>query len=90
MIYDSVLCVSSLHKDIAIKAIRSLHLFAQSRKIFVITSRKKFTFFKNMLEDRLPVYLLDEDEIIENISLRVIQDYFTRRIGTSQRAGWYF
>jgi len=90
MIYDSVLCVSSRHKDIALKAIRSLHLFTQSRKIFIITSRQNFTFFENMLEARFPVYLLDEDEIIENINLRVLQEYFTRRIGTSLRAGWYF
>jgi len=73
-----------------LKAIRSLHLFTQSRKIFVITSRQNFTFFENMLEARFPIHLLDEDKIMENISLRVIQEYFARRIRTPQRAGWYF
>jgi Family of unknown function (DUF6492) len=90
MIYDSVLCVAMRHKDIALKAIRSLHLFTQSRKIFVITSHHNFTFFEDALDQRLPVYLLDEDNVIENINLGVLQDYFTQRIGTPLRSGWYF
>lgn len=85
-----MLCVSSKHKDIALKAIRSLYLFSQSRKIFVITSLNNFTFFENRLETRLPVYLLDEDQLIENINLRVIQNIFDQRIGSHQRSGWYF
>jgi len=90
MIYDSVLCVATRHKNIALKAIRSLHLFTQSRKIFVITPQHNFAFFENTLDECLPVCLLDEDKIIENISLSVIQKYFTQRIGTPLRAGWYF
>ena len=90
MIYDSVLCVAMRHKDIALKAIRSLHLFTQSRKIFVITSRHNFTFFEDALDKSLPVHLLDEDQVIENTKLSALQDYFTQRIGTPLRSGWYF
>jgi hypothetical protein len=84
------MCVSSQHKDIALKAIRSLQVFAESRKIFVITAPQNFTFFQQKLDDRFPVCLLDEDNVIEDITLRRLQDYFVRSIGTPQRAGWYF
>lgn len=88
--YDIVICVASQHKEIALKTIRSLHVFAASRKIFVITAQQNFAFFQTRLGDQYPVCLLDEDNIIENISLHVLQDYFMRRIGNVQRAGWYF
>jgi len=90
MVYDSILCVASKHKDISLMAIRSLLLFSQSRNIYVITSRENSPFFKKHLETYPSVTLLDEDRIIEGISLQVIQEYFNRRIGTPQRAGWYF
>jgi hypothetical protein len=90
MIYDAVLCVSPLNREVALKAIRSLRLFAQSRTIFVITAQKNFSFFLNNLGAEFPVRLLDEDNLIEDIGLREIQAYFTNRTGSPQRAGWYF
>jgi hypothetical protein len=90
MIYDSVMCVSPRHKEIALKAIKSLYLFTESRKIFIITSRNNFTLFRNELDASLPIYLLDEDKIIENVNLNSLEDYFAKRIGKRRRAGWYF
>jgi hypothetical protein len=90
MIYDSVVCVSPRHQEIALKAIKSLHIFTESRKIFVITSSNYFVTFRNELDASYPIYLLDEDKIIKNINLNLLEDYFAKRIGKRQRAGWYF
>jgi len=91
MTYDAVLCVSSAHTAIAQKAIRSLVLFSQARKIFVITSSKNNSFFQNILDSTPSVFLLDEDKIIgDNIDLHFIQSVFQKRIGSHKRAGWYF
>jgi len=89
MIYDAVLCVSPRHKAISLKAIRSLCLFSQPRRLYVITARQHFAFFETELEKRFPICLLDEDQIIENVSLRVIQETLLQRIGLLRQAGWY-
>jgi Family of unknown function (DUF6492) len=90
MIYDAVICVSSRHKDISLKAIRSLFLFSKSRKFFVITSRQNFPFFEKNLRPHFPVHLLNEDQLMENVCLRRIQEILDRRVGSHRRAGWYF
>jgi hypothetical protein len=90
MIYDAVVCVAPQHKNIALKAIRSLHLFARPRRILIVTAQKNFPFFENALGTRLPIRLIDEDKIMDGLTLHNIQEYFNRRIGWSDRAGWYF
>ncbi len=90
MIYDSVLCVAPQHRDISLRAIQSLHLFAQPRKFYIVTARSNFLFFEKALGTRLPIRLLNEDEILDGLTLHNMQDYFIRRIGWSNRAGWYF
>lgn len=90
MVYDTVLCVSSKHNDIALKAIRSIHLFSRSRKIFVITPHRNFNYFENSLDPCIPVHLLNEDKLIKDVNLRIIQEIFIQRTGFSGRAGWYF
>lgn len=90
MIYDAVLCVSSKHKNIALRAIRSLHVFARPRKIFVITSTKNFAFFKDHFEAWAPILLLDEDKLIDNVDLRFIESELRKRSASHKRAGWYY
>jgi hypothetical protein len=90
MTYDTVLCVSPRHSFLALMAVRSIALFTKTRKIFIITARSHFDFFERNLEASLPVHLLDEDELIENIDLCSLQDILQKRIGLRRRAGWYF
>jgi hypothetical protein len=90
MIFDSVLCVAPQHRDISLRAIQSLNLFAQPRRIYIVTARSNFLFFEKALGTCLPIHLLDEDEILDGLTLRNMQEYFIRRIGWSDRAGWYF
>lgn len=90
MIYDAVLCVASKHKQIALRAIRSLDIFARPRKIFVITSTTNFGFFEDNLEGRVPIYLLDEDQLIDNVDLRFVKSEFRKRGASRKRAGWYY
>lgn len=90
MIYDTVLCVSPRHNTLALKAVRSIALFSETRKIFIITAQNNFCFFEKNLEASLPVHLLNEDQVIENIDLHLIQNILQKRIGLHRRAGWYF
>jgi hypothetical protein len=90
MIFDSVICVAPQHLDISLRAIQSHHLFAHPRRIYIVTARRNFTYFENALGARLPIQLLDEDKIFNGLTLHNIQEYFIRRIGWSDRAGWYF
>lgn len=90
MVYDTVICVSPEHKYIAIKAIKSLHLFTESKKIFVITSHDNFDFFQNKLNNNFPITLIDENTLIDKIELNIIKNILIDRIGSPQRAGWYF
>jgi hypothetical protein len=90
VIYDAVLCVSSKHKQIALRAIRSLHVFTRPRKIFVITSTKNFAFFEDHFEAQAPILLLDEDKLIDNVDLRFIKSELRKRSASHKRAGWYY
>ncbi len=91
MIYDVVLCVSSEHKIIALKAIKSIVIFSKFRKIFIITSLNNHVFFSSHLDSISSIILLDEDKIIGNkIDIKKIQNILKKRIGSYGRAGWYF
>ncbi len=89
-VYDAVLCVGPHHREISLIAIRSLLRFTTARRVLVMTSRDHFPFVQGSLEAHLPVHLLDEDEVIEGITLPAIQKYLTTRSKPPARAGWYF
>ena len=90
MIYDVVLTISSKHKNIALKSIKSLQLFSNPMKLFIITSKNNFKFFNTYLESRSSIILIDEDLVIKNMNLREIKNIFLKRLGSDKRAGWYF
>lgn len=89
-IFDAVTCVGPLRPETSLTAVRSLQLHAGQRKIFVVTSRKLFPFFEDSLEPNGALHLVDEDEVIEGVSLQAIREYLEARAGAGARAGWYF
>jgi len=89
-IFDTVICVGPKHLAISLISIRSIHCFAAPRKIFVVTARDHFPFFRASLNASVPLHLVDEDEVIEGVSLGTIRDALSARNGTGTRAGWYF
>lgn len=67
------------------------HLLANipSENIYVITNKANFNSFEKFSQNsRLRFW--DEDEIVDGLKLTDIQQYLTKRLGTGQRAGWYF
>lgn len=90
MIYDIVMCMHPEHKDIAVKTIKSLHFFLNSRKIFVITSGEAFNGLKEKVENSVPLQFLDENELIEGCDLTEIKKIMLDEMGTEGRANWYF
>ena len=86
-------------------AIRSLCLFSQTRSIFIITAPGNFAFFEEQIENGLTdradnkdsktigavqLYLLDENQLIAEVSLQSIRDILKARVDYDGRAGWYF
>lgn len=84
-------------------ALRSLCLFSQSRNIYVVTARSNFSYFSEYIESAMepgspakgrgspvPVFLLDEDQLIENIDLAAICTILRERSGYDLRAGWFY
>jgi len=88
--FDAVLCVAPKHKNLALRAVRSLEIFSSARNIFIITSSKNFSFFKENILSNEKIKLLDEDLLIENISLSYIKEYLNKRINSDIKSGWYF
>ncbi len=88
--FDAVVCVGPQHKKIAVKAIRSLYLNAEPRLIFVLTAIENFSFLKQNLEPNLPIRMVDENQALRDINFLEIKNFLAQRIGSNQRAGWYF
>lgn len=88
--YDAVVCVSPAHIQISILSIRSLIQFLQPNRIYVITAKENFDHFKPLTVAPSPVTLIDEDRLIDKISLGTLQGYFLKKTGSSARTGWYF
>jgi hypothetical protein len=90
MTYDIVTCIGKNHIDIAVKSIRSLLMFSDARTIFVITSTRIMEqIAKKIGEDSL-IKFIDEDKLIDDIDIKSMKAKFKRRIGSEDRAGWYF
>lgn len=88
--YDAVVCAGPHHLQIASPAIRSLQIFSEPRKIFVITSRGNFDHFGRLSDKGAPLEMVDEDFLIEGVTLDSLREYFVRRRQDPARAGWYF
>ncbi len=89
--FNAVTPVGPKHKKIATKTIQSLCRFSGASRIFVITSRDNFGFFRRR-ENRCerPISLVDENSVIEGLNLGHLQHYLTHKISDSYAAGWYF
>lgn len=89
-VYDVVVCVGPYHQQVAAMAIRSLYLFSDPEKIYVITASGNFEYFLKLKEKIPSLLTVNEDELIEDIDLLTLKEYFSRRGADSARAGWYF
>jgi hypothetical protein len=69
-------------------AVRSLKLFAQCRKIFIITSA---AVWRDLVDfDEEGIIWLPEDKILQGVTLQDMREYFKLRLGKAERAGWYY
>ncbi|NBC64093.1 MAG: hypothetical protein GVY07_00345, partial [Bacteroidetes bacterium] len=71
-------------------AIHSIDHFLQSRKIFLITKSEVFEEIKTRTRPDMPLYFLNEDELIDGLSLAGIQAILKNRMKTEIRGNWYF
>ena len=71
---------------VLVLAYENLRRFVPMKQLYVITSRKDFRHFENMLGKE--VVLLDENEMIPGVTLAALKVIPLARF--SQGPGWYF
>ncbi|WP_158838611.1 DUF6492 family protein [Polaribacter sp. L3A8] len=86
---DVIIPIKSNLVSLAIdKTIPSIIKNISYNNIYIITKRDNFETIKNALGDT--VIYLDENEILDGLTLNNIQEYFKKRNADIYRAGWYF
>lgn len=90
MIYDIVICMHSADRDIAIKTIKSLHYFLNSRRIYVITSSSDFKILRKNVRNNISLHFVDENAVIKNLDLSETKNLLAYDKRSEQRANWYF
>lgn len=74
--------------DIAIEGINSiLQKLSQPKRLYVITDSLNFDQLKKISDK---IIFLDENKILEGLTLDSVKEYFKSRRLTTDRAGWYF
>lgn len=90
MIYDIILCVHPKDADIAVKAIRALHHFLKSRKIFVIAKTETFQKINKRVQPDILLDFLDEEKMREGLSREKVSDILAQKMGYRIDPGWYY
>lgn len=90
MNYDAVMCVGKHHIDIGIKSIRSLLLFTEAGKIFVVSPRPVLDSIKHKIGGHNRIRFIDEDHVIDPTAINDIREKFTKRAGSDSTFGWYY
>lgn len=90
MIYDTVLCAHEDDSVIAPLAIHSIDHFLQSRKIFLITKSEVFEEIKMRTRPNIQLHFLDEDELVEGLSLNRIEAILNNRMEGEVKGNWYY
>ena len=88
-IFDSVSTVAKKDLEIAIRSIKSLTIFTNVRNVYVITAKENFYYLERIAKDIPKVLLIDEDNLIEGVTLGSLKDYFAGQGADVNRAGWY-
>ncbi len=70
------------------KTIPAILSYVPHRKIYVITRNDNFSTLSNAFSQKIE--LLDEDKIIEGLTLKKVQEYLEQKKANPKRAGWYF
>ena len=90
LVYDAVVAVAKADVEIAKKSVVGLSLHSKARRIFVITGSSNFHHFDE-LKQRLPAMILvDEDTVIDGVSIAAVRSFFGDAPERSKRVGWYF
>lgn len=88
--FDTFTPVRDLHRHTALKALRSLRLFTHARKHFVVADRETLRFLQSRLPPDLPAVYLEEHELVTREDAERLRMVFRERIGSDERARWYF
>lgn len=58
------------------------------KQIFIITKKENFGAFDAIVHDKIT--LIDEDRIVDGLTLEKVKTYLTSKHADEKRAGWYF
>lgn len=59
-------------------------------KIYLITSRKNFCVLSNLLQKYPECQLIDEDNLVDGLTMAVVRKFQIEKYGRTIRPGWYF
>lgn len=87
--FDVVICVGVKDIFIVHKTVKYINQYIVPQHIFLIMNKRFFSFYSNSFLRRNHVTLLNEENIVEGITIKTVRqslsDHFPKKI----RAGWY-
>ncbi|MCO6451593.1 MAG: hypothetical protein J5I90_12465 [Caldilineales bacterium] len=87
--FDVVMPVAPNNRHVLAWALRSLAVNAAPRRVYLITTRGLMPDLIRLPQPDLDIRLLDEDAMIDGVTLAGLQDYLRGRGVQPGRAGWY-
>ena len=87
---EVVCCVSNEDIFIVPNCIKSLNLYLEPKKIFIISSNLNFKYLRKLKNVFPNIRLIDEDNLIPGFNLENIKNYFRKLNKNTRRCGWYY
>ena len=85
--YDIIICVGPKDRGIIIHTLRQILKHLVHNSVYIITAPSNFSTFAPF---ECNVTLIDEESVIEGLSLKKIEAFLGKTIHSTKRAGWYF
>lgn len=91
MKYDIVLCVGVKDLFISQIAIESIVLNLCAERIFIISKKSLYLFFKSIIKRHNNIIFIDEDTLLDQLSKEILKSYILlHNPHLSKKTGWYF
>lgn len=84
---DIVICLHKNNLESFHLVIKQLYKYLKDIKINVIANKD---LEEKLIKECPKINFIDEDKIVPNLTLKKIQEIIKKKVGNSNRAGWYF
>lgn len=84
---DVVICLHKNNLENIHLVIKQLYKHLKDIKINVIANKE---LEEKLIKECSEINFIDEDKMVPNLTLKKIQEIIKKKVGNSNRAGWYF